>query len=375
MSEDIYERLAHHLDRLPAGFYQTESGVELRILRRLFTPEQAELALHLTVLPEEARVIALRAGMPVEQTRLMLDEMGEKGLLTDMRIPGKPPQYMAVQFVMGIWEYQVNRLYPELVQDFDEYISQTFPFETWKATPQIRTIPIGASLPDLAEVLPYERAEKLVRRHHRFSLAECICRKERRLAGEGCDKPLETCLGMGGGAELYIRRGLGREITLEEALQVLEVADKAGLVLQPGNNQRSGFICCCCGDCCGVLRNVRRHPQPASVVSSGYTAYSDPQICSACGDCVARCQMEAVSVDEGFAVVDLERCIGCGLCVTTCSTSAMQLRRKPQSEQRSVPANSVLSYLQLARQRGVLKPGELAWLMVKSKIDRMRAVL
>ena len=47
MAADIYERLAQHLDNLPGGFPRTESGVEVRILRRLFTPEDAELALHL----------------------------------------------------------------------------------------------------------------------------------------------------------------------------------------------------------------------------------------------------------------------------------------------------------------------------------------
>jgi NAD-dependent dihydropyrimidine dehydrogenase PreA subunit len=57
MSEDVYKRLAKHLDELPAGYPETESSVELRILRRLFTPEEAELALPTTLIPEEARVI------------------------------------------------------------------------------------------------------------------------------------------------------------------------------------------------------------------------------------------------------------------------------------------------------------------------------
>jgi Fe-S-cluster-containing hydrogenase component 2 len=204
-------------------------------------------------------------------------------------------------------------------------------------------------------------------------VADYICRKERRLVGEGCDKPMETCLGMGSAADLYIRHGLGREISQDEALQILEVANQAGLVLQPGNAVEANFICCCCGDCCGVLRNVKRHPQPASVVSSGYYASSDPQVCSACGDCVDRCQMEAVSVDNGYAVVDLQRCIGCGLCVTTCTTGAMHLQRKAQDEQRHIPRDYVQSLLYLARQRGVISNSDLVMLMVKSKIDRVRS--
>ena len=74
MTEDAYEALATHLDTLPAGFVRTDSGVEMRILRRLFTPEHARLAVHLTIIPEEARVIARRAGIPVceAMSRLMV---------------------------------------------------------------------------------------------------------------------------------------------------------------------------------------------------------------------------------------------------------------------------------------------------------------
>ena len=65
MAADIYKRLAEHLDNLPGGFPRTESGVEIRILRRLFTPEDAEFATQLTLIPEEPRVIARRAKIPV----------------------------------------------------------------------------------------------------------------------------------------------------------------------------------------------------------------------------------------------------------------------------------------------------------------------
>ena len=58
MAPDVYQKLAKHLDSLPGGYPPTKDGVELKILRKLFTPEQAALALHCTLIPEEARVIA-----------------------------------------------------------------------------------------------------------------------------------------------------------------------------------------------------------------------------------------------------------------------------------------------------------------------------
>ena len=90
LMEDVYERLALHLDNLPAGFPRTASGVEMRILRRLFTPEQAELTLHLTLLGEEARVVAYRAGIPVAEAARRLEEMDRAGLIYSAQAAGKP---------------------------------------------------------------------------------------------------------------------------------------------------------------------------------------------------------------------------------------------------------------------------------------------
>ncbi|HSP47332.1 MAG TPA: hypothetical protein VLN47_04570, partial [Clostridiaceae bacterium] len=109
---DLYKRLARHLDDLPGGYPATESGVEIRILDELFSPEEAQLALHLSLVSEEARVVALRAGLPVAEVTARLEEMERKGLLFASHDPGQPVRYMALQFVVGIWEFQVGRLTP-----------------------------------------------------------------------------------------------------------------------------------------------------------------------------------------------------------------------------------------------------------------------
>ena len=223
MSEDIYRKLATHLDKLPSGFPATEDGLELRILKHLFTPEEAELALHLNLIPEPVPVIARRAGFDKAQTAEMLEEMADKGLIYDIIKPGEPPLYMGYHFVIGIWEWQVNRLNPELVKDVDKYIERgILSPDVWKENPQLRTIPIGESIPNPAEVLPYEQAEKIIQGHNKFVIADCICRKEKSLADEACDKPMETCLIMGGGADYYQRHNMGRPITKEEAFEILD---------------------------------------------------------------------------------------------------------------------------------------------------------
>ena len=81
MNADIYRKLARHLDKLPSGFPPTEDGLELRILKRLFSPEQAKPAVHLNLIAESVPVIAKRARMSEVDTRQMLEEMAARGLI------------------------------------------------------------------------------------------------------------------------------------------------------------------------------------------------------------------------------------------------------------------------------------------------------
>jgi NAD-dependent dihydropyrimidine dehydrogenase PreA subunit len=370
-AESVYRKLAKHLDNLPGGFPPTENGVELRILRRLFDPEEAELAMHLTLIPEEARVIAHRARRPVSDTAAKLDEMARKGLIFNIVSSKRPSLYMAAQFVIGIWEYHVNDLDPELIRDMNEYIATLV--SPWQKSPQLRTIPVGRSIRAETNILPYERAERLVSEQKHFLVAPCICRKERKMVGEGCDKPEESCLVLGWGVDYYRRNGIGRVITKEEALEILKRADEAGLVLQPTNAQKIVNICCCCGCCCQVLKNVKRHPRPASVVASPFVAMHDPETCKNCGNCISRCQMDALYLDGDRVVFNSERCIGCGLCVTTCPTHSLTLVRKPETGQPKPPRDIIEASLNLARSRGKLGPLSLAGMQLRSKLDRLLA--
>lgn len=373
MATDVYRRLACHLDDLPGGFPPTESGVEQRILRRLFTPEEADLATHLTLIGEEPRVIARRAKIPREEAAERLEEMARKGLILRLQPKGKPTEYMAAQWVIGIWEFQVNHLDPELVRDFEEYLPAMSNPEGWGKVPQLRTIPVGEAIPAQAETLPYERAEVLVRAQDRFAVAPCICRQEQALLGEPCDRPEETCLTFGIAADYYVENGIGRAISLEEALAILELADETGLVLQPDNAQDIINICCCCACCCPILRGAKNTPRPASMVFSPFVAVTSPETCDGCGICVDRCPMEALALGDTAVVLDLDRCIGCGLCVTGCPSESMTLQRRPEAEQRLVPKDLQDKYIKIGQMRGKMGTGDLLSMVVRSKVDRLLA--
>jgi ferredoxin len=332
MDQDVYKRLALHLDSLPAGFPATKDGVELRILRHLFTPEQAELAVHARLKLEKAEDIAQRAGLPLDQAAPRLAELSRRGLIFSIESPGRPPVYMAAQFVVGIWEYNLNNMTPEFIRDVEAYmphLSQA----AFGVLPQLRTIPVGKSLAAAPEVLAYESAEELIRRQGKILVAPCICRREHKMKGGGCGKLEEACLVFGWGAEYYQRNGLGRPINQEEALAILAKAEDEGLVAQPSNAQEIVNLCLCCGDCCQALLHLKRHPAPARLVVSPFLAHLDAGACVGCGVCVDRCQMQALTMEDDTASLNLERCIGCGLCVSTCPSEALSLERKPEQPQ------------------------------------------
>lgn len=367
---EIYQRLAQYLDELPAGYPKTEDGREVELLRRLFSPGEAELAQHLTLIAEPARVIARRVNQPVNEVAEQLESMARKGLIYSVHSNNGPPKYIATQFAVGFFEFQVGKLDRELAGKTQAYLDSVSP-GFWQRMPQLRTIPVGESIPTASDVMIYEQAENLVRSQEKIRVNPCICRKQKRLLDGGCAKPLETCLAFGTGAEFYERMGVGREIDQEEALSILAQAEEAGLVLQPSNTQKAAYICCCCGDCCEVLAIAKRHPRPAEILVSPFRAIVDDLLCSACGDCELRCQMEAISLDNGHAVVSQDRCIGCGLCVTTCPEEALNLVRKPEEEQKPVPRNIAAQYIDALQSRGLASKGDLVRWVARSKVDRL----
>ena len=371
MHTDIYEKLAKHLDELPAGFPRTDNGAEMRILQRLFTPEEAELALHVSLIEERARVIARRAGKPLAETSRLLEEMETKGLVFAYRRRGREPRYQAVGYIIGLLEFQVNRLDGDLVRDIEDYTPQWFNLETWRKAPQLRTIPVGKSITFENKILPYEQADEIVRKEDTFAVASCICRREQEIEGHRCDKPIETCLLLGDAAKYYIRNELGRPAGREEVLDILRLANKTGLVLQPGNAKKPSNICTCCGCCCGVLRNIKHHPKPATIVATPCVVNFDASLCNSCTICETRSQMDAIQIEEGRVTVEKDRCIGCGLCVSTCAENALTLVRKPKKEQSPVPRNVVDTNIRLGRARGTLSIGKMVRMFVKSRIDRL----
>ena len=350
---DIYKRLATHLDRLPGGFPATPNGIEIRILKRLFTPAEAQVAASLSMQPETVEAISGRLDMDKHKLADTLNEMARKGLIFRQTKDGQT-KYMAAQFVIGIWEYHVNDLDPELIRDFNEYVPYLVNLWSQQNTKQLRVIPVGKSLKADVQIMPYEDAEQIIGGQSKITVAPCICRKEHQMVGRGCQNPLEVCLCFGSGAYYYEENGLGRSITKDEALDILHQAAEAGLVLQPGNSKKTMNICMCCGCCCQVLKNIKSLPQPAKAVNSSYYATVDETTCVGCGICEERCPMQAIKIEVDVARVDPDRCIGCGVCTPTCETGAVKLTPKPKNDRWEPPATVFETYYNIAKERGLI---------------------
>ncbi len=348
---DVYKKLAIHLDNLPGGFPATENGLEIRILKRLFTEEEAELATCLTMMPETPKAIASRIGKDETYLASRLEEMARKGLIF-RKSRGDEKMYSAAMFVVGIWEYHVNDLDVDLVRDVNAYLPMlTREVLVKTRMNQLRVVPISKTIAADITISSYEDAEEIIKSQSKIVVQPCICRREHHFVGERCSYPEDVCLSFGAAAYFYESNGIGRSVTVEEALAILQKGRDAGLVIQPGNAQKPINICMCCGCCCQILKGVKSLDKPADYVHSNYVARVTEAECSACGLCAERCHMNAVTVGDA-AWVNPDRCIGCGVCVPTCPTGAMTYIRKDKAELYVPPMTVVDTYMELTRKRG-----------------------
>lgn len=352
MSGTVYEKLQEHLDGLPMGFPKTSSGVEMAILKKIFDPDEAEMATHLTPLPETLDAFSKRTGIEQKPAGDLLERMARKGQIFRMR-RGTETLYSAASFVPGIWEYQLRSLDRELAEMVEQYFEQALgKVLTTAKIPVFRVLPVEENLSMEMQVMPYHRVKEMVSSQKTIALADCLCRKERRLTGHGCNHIDDVCLLFSHMARFYVENNMARFITPEEAVDVLDRAEKDGLVHSPINAQNPMGLCNCCGCCCGLLRGINYLKLPASkVVRSDFFCTCDEDACCGCGVCEERCQVMAIQLKDEVAEVDRDRCIGCGLCVSTCPTGALSLARKPPEETPEVPLTSGEMFMKIAAER------------------------
>lgn len=353
--EDLFKAMQIKLDSFSVGFPATESGIEIEILKELFSEEEAGLFLAMSPLVETPESVAERVGRPAAAIAAKLEDMASRGLLFRLK-KDTSVRYGAIPFVHGLFEFQVGRMNEKLSEMFIRYSDEGFgkSFIDVKGA-FLRTIPLGESVTPELNIAALDDVEAILAGIDTIVVTDCICRKTRNMAHRGCDAPIEACFMFGSMARYYLDNAMGRRVTLAEALTIVREAQKAGLVTQPSTSRNPNGMCNCCGDCCGVLTSIKNHPRPAEIVYTNHFSSIDQEACTGCGDCLSRCPMEAISMNgDGVAKVDPGRCIGCGVCVPNCPSGATALRGKPESDRKPLPENALAQMMQMGRNRGII---------------------
>jgi electron transport complex protein RnfB len=337
MTENAYEQLANALDRLPNGFAKTQSGVEIVLLKRLVSEEEASIASKLGRTYEAYDKIADRLGLPEEEARSKLKAMAERGIIRSQERDGKA-WYRLAPFVVGIYEARaLDVMDHDFAHLFDQWLAEGGAAGFMAPLPAIHRVLPAHGTVRTEWILPYDDVKALLQAQKSFNVRNCVCRIQQDHVGRKCTFPLDICINFST-AERQPREG---DISKEEALALLDKAEDLGLVHTVSNVMKGlGYVCNCCGCCCGIMRGVNEYGLEGALAHSSYYSEVDKDTCSGCGLCVQRCQVKAVSLDGETATVDRGRCIGCGLCATKCPTGAARLFRKPEAEIVVPPADT-----------------------------------
>ncbi len=339
---DVYRALQQHMDQFPIRFPRRKGGAEIRLLKQLFTPEEAKIATKLSFSPHPSETVEdiyprlAEMGITKQELEETLDGMAKKGIISYRR-EGDTKYYSNVPWILGIFEYQVDKLTPALLADMEHYYNSP-PLQKIQSTgiSQMRTIPIGQSIKREDSVAQYDNIRKLIEQSAGpFIVINCVCRQLKDIAGDSCKVTdrRELCLGVGEFTSAYIEFGWGREITKEAMLDILKQNEDEGLILQPSNTKEIEFVCSCCTCCCLGLESIKAAPRPVDFFTTNYFAQADSDLCSGCGTCVDMCQMDAATLVDGVVNINLDRCIGCGVCIANCPSEAIQLNKKEKHQE------------------------------------------
>ncbi len=361
-----YRLLQQRLDRNITG--APYSPVFIQILKLLFAPAEAAIARQIPLRPVAVAQLARKTGLAEARLQEQLQAMAVKGLVFDWEHRGTGYVVLA-PVVIGFFEFVFMRTrddldMAELAKLFEEYMlkDDRFAREVFRESTQLgRTLVREEALPagDYAEVLDWEKATGIITAAGTIGLSLCACRHKASHLHKACAAPLRTCLTFGNGAGMLIKKGMAEPVTVNEALQVLATCKQAGLAQIADNVQNAvGFMCNCCGCCCGMLQAIRTFNLQQSVVTSGWLAQMNSTECRGCGLCVEACPVTAISLTAApaagrpRAVVAAELCLGCGVCYSACKRGSIRMVKRDR--QVVVPETTFDRMVAMAMERGKL---------------------
>ncbi len=312
MTKEHIIKFADWLDDIKPGQPgNTENSPSVQFLSMFMTDEEAVYALMTEPYFQTAAEMAEKYNVPAEDIIHVLDKLGMDGIIMSSSLSGEI-KYRRWPWIPGILEYVV--LDKNLPPDKLAFVAKFF--ETYNHKKDItlypnmtpgkgglRTIPILESVEAKSQILPYETVKHFMDKASKFSVANCACRTTARILGRGCEHThIDTCIQLNDYADFAIRTNRAREITYDEACEILKKMEKAGHVHQVFNTQgpdTTCFICNCCGCSCTSLRSVNLM-NLQEMNRSNFRAEVDPEKCVGCGVCVESCNTNALSLGSVF---------------------------------------------------------------------------
>ncbi|NQZ52252.1 MAG: FAD-dependent oxidoreductase, partial [Moritella sp.] len=282
---------------------------EYKVLEPVVTDEMAEAALCLKFRDgKTVEEVASECGKSPEKTKELLWELAMAGATIVGEQDGVDKFWLEL-WVPGHMEMLVNHKensikYPQMGKAFSDYGRKRGPLAIGNfpvGTGPMRVIPIESAISGETKRVSNDEISKYLNDNDRFSVSDCSCRTAREAMGEGCGHLKEDmCIQLGNAAEYYIRTGRGREITREEAFEIIHKAEDNGLMHNMPNVDGPGHthaICNCCGCGCLALRNANMLMNH-DFVRSNYTVKVDADKCVACGECVEVCPTNALKLGQ-----------------------------------------------------------------------------
>ena len=350
MKEDIYDKLVEHYKNGVYGpqlqFIEPEAIETFReALEKFFTPDEAKLAVKLQFTPETLTDLCKRINEPEEEIYPLLKSMAEKATVQEDEVEGRKT-YQFAEWVMMMENFMRRTDKPDpfvkkmvLWWEDTKLVDVDFEFKP----SGLRTLPVAVEVEKVGGILPYENITQVIRKQDYIAVAECYCRKGKRLIGkEECDHPLDVCLVFGSYARYLVNYGFGKKLSQEETLDLIKDCEDRGLVHNADNIKDITWLCNCCGCCCSPLSSHVKLGR-TDMTSSDFIVSFDSEKCTEagiCGTCVDRCQVNAITIEkEGdLPIIEYEKCIGCGSCNFTCPGDALTLKRRAPS---TAPSDSM----------------------------------
>jgi Pyruvate/2-oxoacid:ferredoxin oxidoreductase delta subunit/predicted transcriptional regulator len=315
-------------EQLAAAVGAPDSKIIPAIFEALTDEREAQLLLAASP-PATVAELSEKTGIESEEIERMIDPLFEKGLIFKSKKPDgvryyRPRHLMQLHDATGV---TVN--VPQKVLDLwkehtrTEWIDYVKKLEESLPRPVLRVIPVNVSVEPSSQVLAFEDMKQLVDDARNLAVTRCSCR-----AIDGaCGMPIDVCIQVDKAADYAIERGSGRQLTKQEAMEILEMCEQEGLVHVADNRRSLGMVICnCCGDCC-INWTSLKYGANKFAAPSRFRATVAADECNACELCLDRCYFDALAVDDdsGVAVVDQENCMGCGLCTVVCPTDAISM--------------------------------------------------